>query len=151
MCNNLSEINEMTDRKRVHSSRRYDVERIFDGVERYTVPTLMDRLNETLNILMNDNSSINAFNNKIYTYVMLDWRVDVWKPIMVTVEGSEKLLVRKLSTNAIAFHDTNDADFPKCNIDVNGIPFLDCTGNQRCNRNQSISRARLYRMHAAHT
>ncbi|KAK1126533.1 hypothetical protein K0M31_004166 [Melipona bicolor] len=107
---------------------RYNVEKVFEGVERYIVPTLMDRLNETLNILMNDNSSINAFNNKIYTYVMLDWRVDVWKPIMITVEGSEKLFVRKLSTNAIAFHDTNDADFPRCNIDVNGIPFIDCTG-----------------------
>ncbi|XP_043529595.1 uncharacterized protein LOC122539063, partial [Frieseomelitta varia] len=107
---------------------RYDVEKIFEGVERYIVPTLMDRLNETLNILTNDNSSINAFNNKIYTYVMLDWRVDVWKPIMITVEGSEKLFVRKLSTNAIAFHNTNDADFPRCNIDVNGIPFIVCTG-----------------------
>lgn len=114
------------------------------------MPTLMDRLNETLNILMNDNSSINAFNNKIYTYVMLDWRIDVWKPIMITVEGSEKLFVRKLSTNATAFRNTNDADFPRCSIDVNGIPFIDCTGNQCCNRNQSVSHARLYCALAAH-
>ncbi|XP_033351701.1 uncharacterized protein LOC117234512 isoform X1 [Bombus vosnesenskii] len=108
---------------------RYDVEKVFEGVERYMVPTLMDRLNETLNILMNDNSSINAFNNKIYTYVMLDWRVDAWKPIMITVEGREKLFVRKLSTNAVAFRNMNDTDLPRCNIDVNGIPFIDCTEN----------------------
>ena len=91
------------------------------------VPTLTDRLNETLRILTNDNSTINAFNNKIYTYVMLDWRVDVWKPIMITVEASEKLLVRKLSTNATAFRGTNDADFPSCN---GRTPFVDCTGKQ---------------------
>ncbi|KAK9293807.1 hypothetical protein QLX08_011361 [Tetragonisca angustula] len=104
---------------------RYDAEKVFEGVERYVVPTLTDRLNETLRILTNDNSTINAFNNKIYTYVMLDWRVDVWKPIMITVEGSEKLLVRKLSTNATAFRGTNDADFPSCN---GRTPFVDCTG-----------------------
>lgn len=108
---------------------RYDVEKVFEGIERYMVPTLMDRLNETLNILMNDNSSINAFNNKIYTYVLLDWRIDVWKPIMVTVEGREKLFVRKLSTNALAFLNINDTDFSKCNFDVNGIPIIDCIEN----------------------
>lgn len=117
---------------------RYDVEKVFEGVERYMVPTLMDRLNETLNILMNDNSSINAFNNKIYTYVMLDWRVDAWKPIMITVEGREKLFVRKLSTNAVAFRNMNDTDLPRCSIDVNGIPFIDCTG-KKVTKNKSTS------------
>lgn len=109
---------------------RYNVEKVFEGIERYVVPTLMDRLNETLNILMNDNSSINAFNNKIYTYVLLDWRINVWKPIMVAVEGREKLFVRKLSTNALAFLNINDTDFPKCNFDVNGIPIIDCIGKK---------------------
>lgn len=107
------------------------MEKVFEGIERYMVPTLMDRLNETLNILMNNNSSINAFNNKIYTYVLLDWRIDVWKPIMVTEEGHEKLFVRKLSTNALAFLNINDTDFPKCNFDVNGIPIIDCIGKKK--------------------
>ncbi|XP_026671236.1 uncharacterized protein LOC108627232 isoform X2 [Ceratina calcarata] len=105
---------------------KYDVEKVFEGIERYIVPTLMDRLNETLNILMNDNSSINAVNNKIYTYVLLDWRVNVWKPIMITMEEHRKLLVRKLTPNAIAFHDANETDLPKCNKDVNGNDIIDC-------------------------
>ncbi|OAD52258.1 Retinal guanylyl cyclase 2, partial [Eufriesea mexicana] len=107
---------------------RYNVDKVFEGVESYMVPTLMDHLNETLNILMNDNSSINAFNNKIYTYVMLDWRVDIWKPIMITVEEHEKLFIRKLSTNAVAFRNVNDTDIPKCNVDTNGITIVDCAG-----------------------
>lgn len=93
------------------------------------VPTLMDRLNETLNILLyDDNSSINAFNNKIYTYVLLDWRNDVWKPIMITIERQEKLSVRRLSTNAVAFRDTKDTDLFKCNVDGNVYAIFDCTG-----------------------
>lgn len=86
---------------------------------------------------MNDNSSINAFNNKIYTYVMLDWRVDIWKPIMITVEQDEKLFIRKLSTNAVAFRNVNDTDIPKCNIDTNGIAIVDCTG-KISNRNTNL-------------
>ncbi|XP_076752601.1 retinal guanylyl cyclase 2 isoform X1 [Xylocopa sonorina] len=108
---------------------RYDVEKVFEGIERYVVPTLMDRLNETINVLMNDNSSINALNNKIYTYVLLDWRVDVWKPIMVATEGRGKLLVRKLTADAIVFRDANNTHLPKCNVDVNGNAIIDCTEN----------------------
>ncbi|CAK9802664.1 Retinal guanylyl cyclase 2 [Anthophora quadrimaculata] len=96
---------------------RYDAERVYQGVDRYVIPTLMDRLNETLNILIYDNSSINAFNNKIYTYVLLDWRINGWRPVMITVERRGKLFVRKLSTNVIAFRDANDnlLTLRKCN------------------------------------
>ena len=105
--------------------RRYDVEKIYEGTERYAIPTLFDRLNETLNILTYDNSSINIYNNKMYTYVLLDWRIDVWKPIMITVERRGTLHARKLSVNAVAFNKAKDADLYKCNANVNADVDVD--------------------------
>ena len=104
---------------------RYDAEKIYEGTERYAIPTLFDRLNETLNILTYDNSSINIYNNKMYTYVLLDWRIDVWKPIMITVERRGTLHARKLSVNAVAFNKAKDADLYKCNANVNADVDVD--------------------------
>ncbi|XP_053981020.1 uncharacterized protein LOC128877602 isoform X2 [Hylaeus volcanicus] len=108
---------------------RYDVEKIYNGTERHSLPTVFDHLNETLNVLTYDNSSINAFNNKIYTYVLLDWRINAWKPIMIAAERQRRFFVRKLSTNAVAFRDSNSRDVPKCNVDVDANDDIECTEN----------------------
>lgn len=106
------------------------MEKIHDGTEEYATPTLLDRLNETLDILMYDNySSVNAFNNKMYAYVLLHWRADFWKPIMLAEEERGKLRVRKLSVDAVAFRDANDTDFSsKCDTDVYESVDADCIG-----------------------
>ncbi|XP_043264034.1 uncharacterized protein LOC122404161 isoform X3 [Colletes gigas] len=114
---------------------RYDAEKIYEGRETHAVPTLLDRLNETLNVLTYDNSSVNAFNNKIYTYVLLDWRINAWKPIMIAVERQRKFLVRKLSASAVAFRDANDTDISKCNVDLDANAGIECTGRDSQNSN----------------
>ncbi|XP_076640642.1 retinal guanylyl cyclase 2 isoform X3 [Halictus rubicundus] len=109
---------------------RYDAEKVYNGTETYARPSLFDRLNETFTVLMHDNSTINSFNNKMYTYVLLDWRLDAdaWKPIMISIEQRKKLFVRKLFANAPVFHDAN-IDILKCNAEV-GVEFdIDCTDN----------------------
>ncbi|XP_078039827.1 retinal guanylyl cyclase 2 isoform X2 [Augochlora pura] len=121
---------------------RYDVEKVYDGTETYASPSLLDRLNETFTVLMYDNSSINSFNNKMYAYVLLDWRVDAWKPIMISVEQRRKLLVRKLSTNAPVFYDAN-MDVPKCNTEVDGEPGIDCTENHSDENETAFRIARI--------
>ncbi|KAG7199229.1 hypothetical protein KM043_018098 [Ampulex compressa] len=99
--------------------QRYDIQKIYSGTEDYEMPTLLDRLNESLTILTHDNGSINSYNNKMYTYVLMDWRGNDWKPIMIVEEQNEQLLIRKLTTNAIAFHHAEGPDLPICDVDGN--------------------------------
>lgn len=94
-----------------------------NGTESYAQPSLVERLNESLGILMHDNGTINSYNNKIYTYVLMDWRVDKWKPIMTIVEEKEGLVVKRLTGNALAFVTVENIDFISCDADN------DCTGN----------------------
>ncbi|XP_015438494.1 PREDICTED: retinal guanylyl cyclase 2 [Dufourea novaeangliae] len=109
---------------------RYDVEKVYEGTERYATPSLFDHLNETLTILMYDNSTINAYNNKMYAYVLLDWRVDAWKPIMISMEQRRELVVRKLTTNASVFRDGNDIETLKCGAELEGSNTgVECTEN----------------------
>lgn len=106
------------------------MEKIYDGTEKYMVPSLFDHLNETLTVLMYDNSSVNTFNNKMYAYVLLDWRTDAWKPIMISVEQRKKHFLRKLSTNASAFYDANDVDLSKCDMPIDAELGIHCAGEK---------------------
>lgn len=111
---------------------RYDIQEMLNGTEYYTQPTLIERLNESLGIMMHDNGTINSYNNKMYTYVIMDWRVDNWKPIMMISEEKEGLTVKRLTTNARAFFTVENIDFIPCDADN------DCTSNYQ--RNLEINR-----------
>lgn len=77
---------------------------IFNGTQDYATPSLLDRLNESLIVLTRDNSSLDAYNNKMYTYALLDWRTDIgWQPILAVVNGYQQLQVQQLAPNAVAF------------------------------------------------
>ncbi|XP_029170688.1 retinal guanylyl cyclase 2 isoform X2 [Nylanderia fulva] len=68
--------------------QRYDVKKVFNGTQDYAAPSLLDRLNESLIVLTRDNSSLDAHNSKMYTYALLDWRIDAgWQPILAVVDG----------------------------------------------------------------
>ncbi|XP_035725180.1 retinal guanylyl cyclase 2-like isoform X1 [Vespa mandarinia] len=104
--------------------QRYDIQEMLNGTEYYTQPTLIERLNESLGIMMHDNGTINSYNNKIYTYVVMDWRVDKWEPIMMISEEKEGLTVKRLTTNAPAFFTVENIDFIPCDADndcTNGL------------------------------
>lgn len=88
----------------------------------YTEPSIVDRLNESLNILTRDNSSLNTNNNKMYTYGVLAWRVNGWRPILEVVESEERLIVRQLVENNLA--DESDG------LDVFCEDDNDCLGNK---------------------
>lgn len=97
---------------------------IFNGTQDYATPSLLDRLNESLNVLTRDNSSLDAYNNKIYTYALLDWRTDIgWQPILAVVNDYQRLQVQQLAPNAVAFLNILEtADLPSCDDDA------DCSG-----------------------
>ncbi|XP_047348159.1 retinal guanylyl cyclase 2 isoform X3 [Vespa velutina] len=104
--------------------QRYDIQEMLNGTEYYTQPTLIERLNESLGIMMHDNGTINSYNNKIYTYVVMDWRVEKWEPIMMISEEKEGLTVKRLTTNAPAFFTVENIDFIPCDADndcTNGL------------------------------
>lgn len=102
---------------------RYDIQDMLNGTEYYTQPTLIERLNESLGIMMHDNGTINSYNNKMYTYVVMDWRVDKWEPIMMISEEKDGLTLKRLTTNAPAFFTVENNDIILCDADN------DCTSN----------------------
>lgn len=70
----------------------------------------MERLNESLNILTHDNSSLDTNNNKMYTYGVLAWqRSAAWKPILQVIEHEERLLLRAfVDNNYLADEESTD-------------------------------------------
>ncbi|XP_015179182.1 PREDICTED: retinal guanylyl cyclase 2-like isoform X2 [Polistes dominula] len=97
--------------------QRYDIQEMLNGTEFYTRPTLIERLNESLSIMMYDNGTINSYNNKMYTYIVMDWHVDKWEPIMMISEEKERFTVKRLTTNAPAFFTVETIDFIPCDAD----------------------------------
>ncbi|XP_070151794.1 retinal guanylyl cyclase 2 isoform X1 [Polyergus mexicanus] len=100
--------------------QRYDVRKIFNGTQDYATPSLLDRLNESLIVLTRDNSSLDAHNNKMYTYALLDWRTDVgWEPILTVVNDYQRLQVQQLTSNAVAFFNNLEmSDLMSCDDDA---------------------------------
>lgn len=98
--------------------------KVFNGTQRYATPSLLDRLNESLIVLTHDNSSLDAHNNKMYTYALLDWRADVgWQPILAVVNGYQRQQVQQLTPSAVAFLNILETpDLPSCDDDA------DCPG-----------------------
>ncbi|XP_072756231.1 retinal guanylyl cyclase 2 isoform X1 [Anoplolepis gracilipes] len=100
--------------------QRYDVRKVFNGTQGYATPSLLDRLNESLIVLTRDNSSLDAHNNKMYTYALLDWRTDVgWQPILAVVDGYQRPMVQQLTPSAVAFLNILEAsDLLPCDDDA---------------------------------
>ncbi|EFN69634.1 Retinal guanylyl cyclase 2 [Camponotus floridanus] len=100
--------------------QRYDVRKVFNGTQRYATPTLLDRLNESLIVLTRDNSSLDAHNNKMYTYALLDWNTDVgWQPILAVVNGYQRQMVQQLTPSAVAFlNNLESSDLSSCDDDA---------------------------------
>lgn len=103
-------------------SRRYDVRKIFNGTQDYATVALLDRLNESLDVLTRDNSTIDGHNNKIYTYALMDWRDAGWEPILAVVELHQRLLIQQLRPSSVAFFNVEGPDLPSCDVDA------DCAG-----------------------
>ncbi|KYN04499.1 Retinal guanylyl cyclase 2 [Cyphomyrmex costatus] len=97
--------------------QRYDVKKIFNGTQDYATLALFDRLNESLTVLMRDNSSLDSHNNKIYTYALMNWRDAGWEPILAVVERHQQLLVQQLTPSAVAFLNIEGPDPPSCDVD----------------------------------
>ncbi|XP_066588418.1 retinal guanylyl cyclase 2-like [Prorops nasuta] len=90
--------------------RRYDVQNLYNHSETYDAPSLMHRLNESLYILTRDNTSIDSNNNKIYSYTVLDWWKDKWRPIIaISEEKNSQLVLKKLITDASALADVENS------------------------------------------
>ncbi|XP_043283814.1 retinal guanylyl cyclase 2 isoform X2 [Venturia canescens] len=89
--------------------QRYDLERIYNGTQIYVEPNILEHLNESLNILTHDNSSLDTNNNKMYTYGVLAWRTNAWKPILQVIEHDERLLLRAfMDNNYLADEESSD-------------------------------------------
>ncbi|KAL0114110.1 hypothetical protein PUN28_011433 [Cardiocondyla obscurior] len=97
--------------------QRYDVRKILNGTQDYATLALLDRLNESLAVLTRDNSSLDSHNNKMYTYVLMNWRDAGWEPILALVERHQQLLVQQLMPSAVAFLNVEEPDLPSCDVD----------------------------------
>ncbi|XP_067207687.1 retinal guanylyl cyclase 2 isoform X2 [Linepithema humile] len=97
--------------------QRYDVSKIFSGVQYYATVALLDRLNESLTVLTRDNSSLDSNNNKMYTYALLDWRDAGWSPVLAVVEQHQQLLVQQLTPSRVARLTVEAPDLPSCDVD----------------------------------
>lgn len=100
------------------SLRRYNVSKIFNGMQYYATVALLDRLNESLTVLTRDNSSLDSNNNKMYTYALMDWRDAGWNPILAVVEQHQQLLVQELMPSRVARLTVEAPDLPSCDVDA---------------------------------
>ncbi|XP_048509125.1 retinal guanylyl cyclase 2 isoform X2 [Athalia rosae] len=106
--------------------QRYNVERIYNGTSTYPDNSLVNLLKECLEILSADdlNGKVNSYNNKMYAYLLLDWRHGAWKPVLRVLESDEKLVLEVLSKDV----RTDDGIFsPPCDEEgecIDGqVPF----------------------------
>lgn len=81
---------------------RYDVQRLFNGTASYVIESEISLLKESLDIFTRDNSSLNSFNNKMFTYTMLSWDANTWKPILSVVEETDQLSIQEFVRNGFA-------------------------------------------------
>ncbi|KAK0094156.1 hypothetical protein PV326_011713 [Microctonus aethiopoides] len=113
--------------------RRYNLTGIYNGTEVYVVPRVIDHLNESLDILTRDNSSLNMYNNnKMFTYGLLSWQQPLiesvgdadsdtgWRPLVQVIESKERLIVQELVIeNSL--------------IDKEVLDVILCTNGRECN------------------
>ncbi|KAF7996629.1 hypothetical protein HCN44_002275 [Aphidius gifuensis] len=96
--------------------KRYNLEEIYNGTNVYHEKNLIDYLNESLGILLNDsnnnNDNLNSNNNKMFTYALLDSRKFLnnvnnnnntddynWQPLVQVIESWDNLIVQELVVN----------------------------------------------------
>lgn len=60
---------------------------------------MINRLNESINILKNYNSNLNAHSNKIYAYLLLEWFKNDWRPILQVTEKPDSFRIEILLEN----------------------------------------------------
>ncbi|XP_063978176.1 retinal guanylyl cyclase 2 isoform X2 [Diachasmimorpha longicaudata] len=115
---------------------RYNLGAIYNGTQLYKEPRTVDRLNESLSILMHDNSSLNTNNNKMFIYGLLGWSSSgntdgIWYPIAEVIESREYLVVRELAENDLVDEETLD---PVLCSNEN-----DCRGDNRGNGDDPLA------------
>lgn len=103
------------------------------------VPRVIDHLNESLDILTRDNSTLNMYNNnKMFTYGLLSWQQPLienvggpdsdtgWRPLVQVIESKERLIVQELVIeNSL--------------IDKEVLDVILCTNGRECNGKILIS------------
>ncbi|XP_043477214.1 retinal guanylyl cyclase 2-like isoform X1 [Leptopilina heterotoma] len=80
----------------------YDVQRIFSGRSDFTVPNIFEHLEESLEILIRDNTSLNQWNNKMFTFALLNLNENDWEPILIVFEQREQLVIKEIVQNTFA-------------------------------------------------
>ncbi|XP_046427719.1 retinal guanylyl cyclase 2 [Neodiprion fabricii] len=94
--------------------QRHNVEQVYNGSQTYPETTIVARLEECLEILSSSNQDdVNSY-NKIYTYVLLDWRDNGWKPVLKVTKSENEMIVIEISKDV----RTDDGVFePPCDED----------------------------------
>lgn len=63
---------------------------------------MFEHLEESLDILIHDNTSLNQWNNKMFTFALLHLNENDWEPILIVFEQREQLVIKEIVENTFA-------------------------------------------------